>query len=278
MPRRLWLLVASALLAGTVGCSSTTPPAPTESPRIAVELTQDSRDAAADRIAAVVANEGAAALVPESIEYLDPRLRGPLSGGRLRPVPAGGQRRFPLPLVDPVCGAPADSPGRLVVLAGSGGTSVVARDEVGVVARWVERRCAELEVAAVAPLELTAVRVHADGGSADLVLTARPTGAGSTAYVIESVAGTPVFTSTGEPWTPGVRVTAAGEPVEVLLPARPARCDGHVFGESAGATAFLVGVRIEGERREVLVRMAPSVAAEALTFAVDACRAQGGTG
>ena len=124
----------------------------------------------------------------------------------------------------------------------------------------------------MAPLEFTDVRVQLDAATADLVLTATPTGEGSSAYVIESVAGTPVFTSVGEPWQPQVTVGATGEPVEVTLPARPARCDGHVFGESAGATAFLVAVTIDGEAREVLVRMDPGLSAEALDFAVAACR------
>jgi hypothetical protein len=247
---------------------------------VSAVLTQDSRDTARDRIAVVVRNEGGTDIVPTGIEYADVRLGGPLTGERLRAVPAGGERRFPLPLVDPVCGdqpAPSDDvePGRLTVRVGSAEVSVPATDEVGVVGRWVERRCAELEVAAVARLEFQGVRAAPDGQRADLVLTATPTGEGSDAYVIERVAGTPVFTSVGGPWEPGVTVTATGAPVEVLLTARPARCDGHVFGESAGATAFLVTVRLGGELRELLVRMSPEVAAAALDFAVEACRGRG---
>jgi hypothetical protein len=188
-------------------------------------------------------------------------------------------------LTDPVCGGqgsePATGPGRLAVQVGSVATSVPVRDDVGVVARWVERRCAELEVAAVAELRFTGVRPREEDGSvasADLVLTATPSGEGSGAYVIESVAGTPVFTAVGAPWAPGVTVTADGGAVEVALPARPARCDGHVFGESAGATSFVVGIRLEGERREVLVRMDPEVAAEALDLAVEICRRGSGAG
>lgn len=262
------------LAALVAGCSpGASAPAPAGL-RVAASLTQDSRDSARTQIAVVVANEGPVEVTPEAIEYADPRLSGPLAADRLRPIPPGSERRFPLPLVDPVCAAPAAGPGRLRVRVGAEEVVVAVEDEVGVVERWVERRCAELAVGAVAPLSFSAVRVHADGASADLVLTATPTRAGSGAYVIESVAGTPVFTSTGESWAPEATVRAVGEPVEVLLPARPARCDGHVFGESAGATAFLVGLRLEGERREVLVRMSPQVAADALDFAVAACRAE----
>ena len=263
--------LGAAVLLAVTACS---PGAPSASPlQLSAQLTQDSRDAARGRIAVVGANAGAVEVTPEAIAYADPRLSGTLTGDRLRAIPAGGERRFPLPLLDPVCGAPAADGGRLEVGAGSDSVTVPVSDDVGVVARWVERRCAELDVAAVAPLAFSAVRVHPDGGSADLVLTATPTGEGSGAYVIESVAGTPVFTSTGEPWTPNVSVTSDGYPVAVLLPAHPARCDGHVFGESAGATAFLVAVLLDGERREVLVRMTPQVSADALDFALAACRA-----
>lgn len=238
---------------------------------LSAELTQDSRDTAATRVAVIVANQGSQPVTPSALEYADPRLGAPLTGGRLREIPAGSERRFPLPLVDPVCDGPVEQPARLTVRVGSAQERVRVRDDLGVIDRWVQRRCAELSVAAVAPLRLTEVRVQAGGGTADLVLTATPTGEGSGAYVIESVAGTPVLTSVGAPWRPRVTVRAIGGPIRVVLPARPARCDGHVFGESAGATAFLVAVTLDGRPREVLVRMSPELTAVALDFAVAAC-------
>ena len=266
--------LGTAVLVVATACSpGVSEPTPSSTPlRLSAVLTQDSRDAARDRVAVVVANESGVAVTPAAIGYADPRLSGPLTGGRLRAIPAGGERRFPLPLVDPVCDGRDDGSARLSVRVGSEEVAVPVVDEVQVVARWVERRCAELAVADVAPLAFTGVVVSTTADSADLVLTATPTGEGSGAYVIETVAGTPVFTSTDEPWTPEATVAADGPPVEVLLPTRPARCDGHVFGESAGATSFLVGVRLDGQRREVVVRMSPGVAAEALGFAVAACR------
>lgn len=272
--------MALLVLVGCQGASESGPAAPTreveeETPvelRLGAELTQDSRDSAATRVAVVVTNGGGGPVTPTALEYADPRLSAPLTGGRLREIPAGSERRFPLPLVDPVCGGPVEQSGHLTVRVGSAEQRVAVRDDVGVIERWVQRRCAELDVAAVAPLEFTQVRVQPGGGRADLVLTATPTGEGSGAYVIESVAGTPVFTSAGEPWRPGVRVPARGGPVQVVLPARPARCDGHVFGEAAGATAFLVGVLLDGRQREVVVRMDPGLSAEALDFAATACR------
>lgn len=279
MPVGVRRAVVGAALLLVTACSPSGPEpvepvdAPPAEPRVIAELTQDSRDAARDRIAVVVTNDGAVGITPDAITYLDARLTAPLVADRLRAIPPGAQRRFPLPLADPVCGGPVGSSGRLTVRVGSDEVSVLAGDEVGVVGRWVERRCAESDIAAVAPLVFTAVVVSPDGDSADMVLTAAPTGEGSGAYVIESVAGTPVFTSAAEPWEPGVAVTAEGDRADVPLAARPARCDGHVFGESAGATAFLVGVRLDGERREVVVRMDPDIAAEALDFAVEACTA-----
>jgi hypothetical protein len=274
---RRGVVVASLLV--VAACSPAPPepvvPAPpTARLRVGADLTQDSRDDAAGRIAVVVRNEGAHEITPEAIGYADPRLSVPLTAGRLRAIPPGAQRRFPLPLTDPVCDGSVAGAGRLAVVVGTDEVAVPARDEVGVVDRWVERRCAELDVAAVAPLAFTEVRPVRSGEAADLVLTATPTGEGDGAYVIESIAGTPVFTSVGEPWAPAAAVAATGDRVDVPLPARPARCDGHVFGESAGATAFLVGVLLDGERREVLVRMSPELAAMALGFALEACRAR----
>ncbi len=239
--------------------------------RFTAELTQDSRDTAATRVAVIVANEGSEPITPEAIVYTDPRLSQSLTGGRLREIPPGGERRFPLPLADPVCAGPVDLPPRLLVRVGSLEREVEVGDDVGVIDRWVERRCAELDVEAVAPLAFTEVRVRPGGATAELVLTATPTGNGSGAYVIETVGGTPVFTSVSAPWQPGVRVSASGSPVQVVLPARPARCDGHAFGEAAGATAFLVTLLQDGERRQVLVRMEPELTAEAIDFAVRAC-------
>lgn len=271
-------LLVVAVLALSAGCATASPTAPeptagVEPVALSAELTQDSRDTAATRIAVIVTNDGAREIAPEAIQWLDPRLVAPLVADRLRPIPPGGQRRFPLPLVDPVCDTPAAATGRLVVRVASSEVAVSATDAVGVVDRWAARRCAELALAAVAPLEFSEVLVAADGRGADLVLTATPTGVGRGTYVIESVAGTPVFTSRGEPWAPQVQVSADGAPVRLSLAAWPARCDGHVFGESASATAFLVRARIGGEPVEVLVRMTPEVAGQALDFAIEACRA-----
>lgn len=277
MPHRL---ATVALLALTTACSAggpapaeSAPPASTPTRlRLSAVLTQDSRDAARERIAVIVANDGEVGVLPEAIEYTDPRLSEPLTAGRLREIPAGGERRFPLPLVDPVCPARPDLPGRLVLRAGPAEAQVEVSDDVGVLERWVQRRCAELEVAAVAALELSGITADPARGTIDLVLSATPTGEGRGAYVIETVGGTPVFTSAGEPWQPRVTVSSTGEPVEVVLTAQPARCDGHVFAESAGATAFLVTLTLDGQSREVLVRMAPERAADALAAAVRACR------
>jgi hypothetical protein len=52
---------------------------------------------------------------------------------------------------------------------------------------------------------------------------------------------------------------------------QPARCDDHVFLESAGATAFLVSLRLDGERGRLLLRMDPAGSSAAIAFARDAC-------
>ena len=57
----------------------------------------------------------------------------------------------------------------------------------------------------------------------------------------------------------------------IALPVRPARCDDHVFMESAGATAFLVSLHLDGRPGSLVVRMSPAGAAAAISFARDSC-------
>ena len=56
----------------------------------------------------------------------------------------------------------------------------------------------------------------------------------------------------------------------------PARCDEHVFMESGGATAFRVKLHLDtgdgkAEEGELIVRMSPAGASNAIGFARDSC-------
>ena len=72
-------------------------------------------------------------------------------------------------------------------------------------------------------------------------------------------------------WRPDVTVRSDGEPRRIELPVIPARCDGHAFLESGSATAFIVRLHLNGRPGDLVVRMSPAGAANALAFAREAC-------
>ena len=100
----------------------------------------------------------------------------------------------------------------------------------------------------------------------------QPSGRPGGRLTVVSVTGTPVLTAYPRgAWRPDVTVTGDGEAARIELPVIPARCDGHAFGESGGATAFRVRLRLDGRPGELLVRMSSEGAANAIAFAEDSC-------
>ena len=55
------------------------------------------------------------------------------------------------------------------------------------------------------------------------------------------------------------------------VPLKPTRCDAHAFAESGGATAFKIGLHLDGEPGQITLRMSPTGAANAITFARASC-------
>jgi hypothetical protein len=258
-----------------------TMPPPSEKPlsgTLTAELQQSSRDVALGRFQVWITNGLDHEIKPRRIVYQDDLLTRPVLGRRLRPIPSGSYRGYPLDLIEPRCGRVISAGVQVTVDFREDVLTIPVDDETKVVGRWVEERCSEIAVERIAPLEWTSgVRVEGSGSDAIALfrLTAHPTGAAGS-YTVDTVGGTPLFTSAdGDFWTVGKRVDGAGRQVTMELPAQPARCDAHSFGSATGGTTFFVNVTIGvgGSARPAQIRLAmsPEVTAEAFAYAAEAC-------
>ena len=253
-------------------------PAPerTLSGTLTAELQQSSRDVALGRFQVWITNGLPRGIKPRRIVYKDALLTRPVLGGRLRPIPSGAYRGYTLDLVEPVCG---QKPGKATVTVtyDDDVETFPVDDETGVVERWADERCDEIAIERIADLEWTSgIEVQGSGSEAVALfrLTATPTGrAGGGAFTVDTVGGTPLFTSAdGDFWTVGQRVRSDGPAVTMELPAHPARCDSHAFGAATGGTTFFVNLTI-GQSRPAQIRLAmsPEVTAEAFEYASEVC-------
>jgi hypothetical protein len=307
-PRGALTLVVGALLLALAGCGSDTPapradstspsPSPTGVPtlaaihppppppatgRLLADLRQSSRDAALGRMQVWIGNDTLRDVTPTAIRYRDPRFHGPVAGERLRLDPSRSERGYPLALPRrPACGALAGAPGArptvtiAYAVTGRPGTRRVTlpvSDDNDIVARYAAARCLELDVARVAPLSFAdTVPAAADGQTGTLTLVARPSGHAGHVLRVDTVAGTPLFSAAGRSaWAPHTRIRGDGPLTRIRLPVQPARCDDHVFMEAAGATAFLVGLHLDGRPGRLVVRMSPAGTSAAISFARSAC-------
>ena len=259
------------------------PPGP-PSGRLLADLRQSSRDAALGRMEVWLGNDTRRDVTPTRIRYLDPRFRRPLSGERLRLVPSRSERGYPLtlprrPACDPAEGARGRLAGALVVVHDGHRTRLPVTDDNELVARYVAERCLELAVGRVAGLRF-ADAVPADapgvGSTGRLTLVVSPRGVPGHVLRIDSVGGTPLLGAAGPAaWTPEVRVRSDGPVRRIELPVRPARCDEHGFLEAAGGTAFLVRLTLDGRPGQLVLRMAPAGASNAIAFARSSCGLDG---
>jgi len=297
--RSLGLLLAALLTAGcsaddgpsgraagdspAPAVSTLTPvPLPPEGPptgRLFADLRQSSRDAALGRMEVWIGNDTARDLIPTRITYTDPRFRRPIPGERPRLAPARSVRGYPLTRPSrPACArrvAAAATPARVSVAYAGRTVRLEVTDDNDIVARYVASRCLELAVDRVARIGF-ANRVPVDrpgeGSTGVLTLVARPTGQPGHTLTIDSVGGTPLLSAAGRSaWAPRARVRGDGPVRRIELPVQPARCDDHVFLEAAGATAFLVGLHLDGRPGRLVVRMEPAGAAAAIAFARASC-------
>lgn len=258
-------------------------PLPPPTGELYADLRQSSIDASLGRMQVWVRNDTVRDLVPTAVRYVDDRFPAALEGTRLRLDPARSERGYPLLLPRrPDCGRALADPrqdtatGVVEVVTARGTQRLPVEDEADVVARYVESRCEELDLAEVATLRWS------DGVTVDrsvsppvgrLVLVVVPSGRPGRTLVVDSVAGSHLLQSTSEPprWEPAVTVASDGEVTRVALPLEPARCDVHAFIEGGGATAFRVAYHLDGEPGEVLLRMSPTGARHALDLAREAC-------
>jgi hypothetical protein len=251
------------------------PPKGPPTGKLLADLRQSSRDAALGRMEVWIGNDTRRDLTPTRILYSDPRFRRPVPGERLRLNPSRSERGYPLTLpAVPACGQHR-GPGRLSVTYGGRTVSLPVTDDNDIVARYVASRCLELAVDRVARLRFSdrvAVDQQGQGSTGTLTLVARPTGVPGHVLRIDAVGGTPLLGAAGgTSWRPRVTVHGDGPVQRIELPVQPARCDDHVFMESAGATAFLVTLHLDGRPGSLVVRMSPAGASAAIAFARDSC-------
>lgn len=253
-------------------------PPPSQAPptnRLYADLRQSSRDAALGRMQVWIGNDTTHDVTPTRIRYSDPRFLRPVAGERLRLNPARSERGYPLTLPpQPACGH-RGTRGTVAVTYSGRTVALRVADDNEVVQRYVDARCLALAVARVADLRFSdgvAVDRPGAGSTALLTLVARPTGTPGHVLTIDTVGGTPLLGAVGgDVWRPRARVTGTGRTQRIGLPVQPSRCDDHVFMESAGATAFLVSLHLDGRPGRLVLRMSPAGASRAIAFARDAC-------
>ena len=250
-------------------------PAPekTLSGELTAELQQSSRDVALGRFQVWITNGLQEDIRPRRIVYRDALLTKPVEGERLRGIPSGSYRGYPLELIEPTCGG-EEAGATVTVFYGGESVEIPVDDETQVVGRWSKERCAERAIERVAALEWSpGMRIEGSGADAVALfrLTAHPTGRDGS-YTIDTVTGTPLYTSAdGDFWTVDERVTGTGPETTVELPAQPARCDIHAFGSATGGTTFFVNVTIDGAPAQVRIAMSPEVTDEAFSYAAEVC-------
>lgn len=234
---------------------------------LVADLRQSSRDAALGRFQVWIGNGLEREVNPTRILYRDDRFRSAIPGERLRPNPSGSERGYPIALPShPSCDSHATS-GEVTMEYDGKRVTFPVEDEADVVARYVTSRCFELEVDQVATLSF-----GDEVPNGNLVLMVEPSGRPGRSLTVVEITGTPVLTAVGgASWNPDLTVRSDGPPQRVELPVQPARCDGHAFLESGGATAFRVKLHLDGRPGELVVRMSPAGAAAAIGYAKDEC-------
>ncbi|MBZ5740158.1 hypothetical protein [Nocardioides mangrovi] len=254
------------------------PPPPPPTGKLIADMRQSSRDAAAGRMEVWIDNDTAGQIRPTKLTYRDPRYRTPLPGTRLRPVPSQSERGFQIQLpARPACDHP-DGRGTVEVRYRTEDGDLHTRtvrvaDETDVAGRYTRARCTELAVAGVAALSWSD-HVGFSGKAGDpgtLTLVVRPSG-GSGTLTLDSISGTPILTPVGsDVWRPDATIHGTDGPTRIDLPVKPNRCDDHAFLESGGATAFKIGLHIDGKPGQITLRMSIPGAAHAIDFAKDSC-------
>jgi hypothetical protein len=254
-------------------------PMPTQPPptgKLLADMRQSSRDAAANRFEVWVTNDTAETITPTKVTYSDGRFRTELPGTRLRDIPSQSERGFPIYQPEqPACSSDATS-GKVTVEYGDRQVTVPVEDETDVVGRYTSARCLEIAIGKVAALSWDdTVPADGDGGpgaNGTLTLVVQTTGTAGPTLTIDTISGTPVLSPVGtDVWRPGVSITGDQPAQRIDLPLKPTRCDAHAFAESGGATAFKIGLHLDGSPGQITLRMSPAGAANAINFARASC-------
>lgn len=233
-------------------------------------LKQSSRDAARDRFQVWIFNGTEKDVEPTTIRYVDPRLTRPIDGQRVRTMPSGLERGYPMPLPEPRCGGVTREAPAVVVEAGGRTERLAVADDLRIIQRYVDATCFERAVRSVVGLAWDD-SVPAEGGTATLTLVVTPTGNPGRLEILR-VGGTPVLDAPGRSgWRDVGAVDGDGPAQRIELPILPARCDSHAFFEAGGATAFRLRLRLDGEVGEFVLRMSPTGARAAIAYAIGAC-------
>ena len=258
-------------------------PLPEEPPptgTLIADIQQSSRDAALNRFQVWVDNDTEADITPTRVTYHDDRFREPLVAGRLRDIPSQARRGFTITEPDrPACDNTATS-GTVTVEYLSDGEpqvqTVPVSDEAEVVARIVSARCLEQAVAEVAQLRWAdEVKASGDGGKGStgtLTLIVDTTGRPGATLTIDSIVGNPVLSPTpGGVFQADLTITGDQPPRRVEVPIKPTRCDAHAFSESGSAAAFAINLRLDGEPGQIVLRMSPQGAVNAVGYGKASC-------
>jgi hypothetical protein len=239
--------------------------------RLTAELRQSSHYKARGLIEVWIENGTAGDITPARIVYRDPRLATPVSGDRLRPIPAGAGRGFALAIPPAVC-PPQGAAAPLEVTYAGRTHRIPVDDSIDVVGSNVRRMCLLRRVSRVADLRW-ADRIEVDAtGTGHLVLVVTPTGRNDDELLVESVNGTYLLGPPREPfWSPRVRVRGTGDPVRVRLPIQPVRCDPHAFMEGGTATTFRLHLTVAGRSGEITLPMSTDGVRATIDWAADYC-------
>lgn len=250
------------------------PEEPPPSGELRADMRQSSRDAAAGRMQVWIDNDTSGEITPTEVTYTDPRFRTTLPGTRLRSIPSQAERGFPLYLPQqPACDHPKGR-GTVTVTYGDTTETIAVEDSTDVAGRYTGARCLEMAIREVATLSWSD-EVPSDGGEGavgTLTLLVDTSGRPGPALTIDTVSGTPVLSpAEGDVWRPDATVRGTDAPSRIDLPLKPTRCDAHAFAESGGATAFKIGVHLDGEPGQITLRMSVPGAKNALDYARTSC-------
>jgi hypothetical protein len=256
------------------------PPKPPPTGKLIADIEQSSRDGAANRFQVWINNDTDSTIRPTRVTYDDDRFQTGLPGTRLRAIPSQSRRGFPIYQPDqPACDRTAESGTVTVDYKVHGehqSQTVQVEDEAGVVERVHSSTCLVLGIEKVAHLswadEVTASGDGGKGSIGTLTLVIDTTGRPGPTLVIDSIAGNPVL-SPGDLGVFNANLTITGDQPDqrVPVPVVPSRCDAHAFGESGSFAAFGINLHLDGEPGQFVLRMGPTAALNAITYAKASC-------